>query len=454
MKPIEKEKTISEFLMDEYRNFAFYTLENRAIPSVVDGFKPVQRKIIQTSSKIWKTGNEKPIKVFQLSGKVASDMWYHHGDASLSGAIINMAQRFKNNAPLFIEDGQFGSRRSPEAGAPRYIGVKLSPFFGMIYKDPELLVLREEEGEKIEPYYFLPLIPMVLVNGGMGISVGFRTDILNRDVIEITECVLKYVKTGKCTAPPPAPLGWTGTFEKHPDQERKWKASGVARKINQTTIRITELPPSMTYEKYEVILDNLIEKKLILSYEDNCRDNIDYTLKFKKGTLDGYSNEELRKILNLDENFTENLNCLDEHGKLIQFERPEQIITYFTDFRLKTYDVKKETIIKKLKKEIHILSQKSLFIKLIINGKLKINNRNKEDIINDLIKFKIEKSDNSYDYLLRLPLISLTKEMYEKSLSEITTKESELKIIENTAPKDMYVNDLKLLLKNLKIYNT
>ena len=94
------EKTITEFLSNEYKEFALYSIEGRAIPSVIDGFKPTQRKIIHIASIVWKTGTEKTLKVFQLSGKVASDAFYHHGDMSLSNAIINLAQKFKNNAPL------------------------------------------------------------------------------------------------------------------------------------------------------------------------------------------------------------------------------------------------------------------------------------------------------------------------------------------------------------------
>ena len=94
------EKTISEFLSNEYKEFAMYVVEGRAIPSVVDGFKPAQRKIIHISNQIWKTGNEKTLKIFQLAGKVASDAFYHHGNQSLENAIITIAQRFKNNAPL------------------------------------------------------------------------------------------------------------------------------------------------------------------------------------------------------------------------------------------------------------------------------------------------------------------------------------------------------------------
>ena len=167
------EKTIKDFLSSEYRDFAYYTIEGRAIPSIVDGFKPVQRKIIHIANQIWKIGSEKPLKVFQLSGKVASDAFYHHGEASLSNAVITMAQSFKNNLPLLDEIGQFGSLRSPAAGAPRYIGTRLTKNFRLVYKDFDLLTYREEEGQEIEPNFFLPIIPMVLVNGSSGIAVGF-----------------------------------------------------------------------------------------------------------------------------------------------------------------------------------------------------------------------------------------------------------------------------------------
>ena len=158
------EKTITNFLSNEYKEFAMYVIEGRAIPSVIDGLKPSQRKIIHISNQIWKNGNEKTLKVFQLSGKVASDCYYHHGDSSLSQSIINMAQKFKNNAPLLEEDGQFGSLRSPQAGAPRYIGTRLSENFRLIYKDFELLEYKEEEGEQIEPKFFLPIIPKCVLN--------------------------------------------------------------------------------------------------------------------------------------------------------------------------------------------------------------------------------------------------------------------------------------------------
>jgi DNA topoisomerase-2 len=157
----QKVKTVTDYLDTEYLSYAKYVVENRAIPSVIDGFKPTQRKIIFTANRAWKNGTEKPFKIFQLSGKVAVESFYHHGNASLDAAIIGMAQSFKNSLPLLEEIGQFGSLRSPEAGAPRYISTKLSKNFRLLYKDFELLTPRMEEGNEIEPEYFLPIIPTI-----------------------------------------------------------------------------------------------------------------------------------------------------------------------------------------------------------------------------------------------------------------------------------------------------
>ena len=129
----ENKREVRDFFNTEYLDYAKYVVENRAIPSVIDGFKPTQRKIIHAANRVWKTGGEKPMKVFQLAGVVASTTFYHHGNSSLEGAIIGMAQDFKNSMPLFQGIGQFGSLRSPEAGAPRFIGLKLNNNFKLLY---------------------------------------------------------------------------------------------------------------------------------------------------------------------------------------------------------------------------------------------------------------------------------------------------------------------------------
>ena len=447
-----EEKSISEFLSNEYKEFALYVIENRAIPSVIDGLKPSHRKVIHIASKIWKTGNEKVLKVFQLTGKVASDAFYHHGDASLSNSIINIAQSFKNNASLLEEDGQFGSLRSPQPGAPRYIGTKLSPYFRMIYKDHSLLTFKEEEGESIEPKYFLPIIPTVLVNASSGIAVGFATNILNRNMDDIITSCIGYLKNGKIKKVEPSLNAFTGNYRQDDQNHKKWFISGKFEIVNTTTVHISELPPSMTYEKYELILETLIDDKKIVSYDDKCADDINYIIKFKRNELKSFSDYEILKLLKLEESQTENFTTLDEDGKLKIFENSSDIIKYFMDFRLSYYDKRKKFMIDKINREIKMLTNRSQFIKLILQKKIILNNKPKADIIDQIEKHKLEKQDASYDYLLRMPLYSLTKELVDKIAKDIILEKAELARLKKLKPKEMYVDDLNQLKKDVKSY--
>ena len=444
------EKTISDFLSNEYKEFAMYVVEGRAIPSVIDGFKPSQRKIIHVANQIWKTGNEKTLKVFQLSGKVASDCFYHHGDASLSNAIITMAQSFKNNASLLEEDGQFGSLRSPQAGAPRYIGTKLSDNFRLIYKDFELLEYKEEEGESIEPHFFLPIVPTVLLNGSSGIAVGFASNVLNRDIKSIIDACVKVLADKNSGEVKPSLNGFIGEFIQDSENNKRWMIRGKFDRANTSTVKISELPPSMTYEKYEELLDKLVDDKLIVSYDDNCKDNIDYTIKFTRADLEKLDDEKLVKLLKLEESSTEIFSTLDEFGKLMIFENTSDIIKYFVSFRLKYYHKRKQFLLDKMNRELKILSNRGRFIKAIIDGKLKVNNVAKAIIIEGIEAMGLDKIDDSYDYLLRMPIYSLTKEMYEKIKEDFTTKKEEIKVLEATDPKDMYLLDLTELKKRFK----
>jgi len=444
------EKTISDFLSNEYKEFAMYSIEGRAIPSVVDGFKPTQRKIIHISNQIWKNGSEKNIKVFQLAGKVASDAFYHHGNTSLENAIVTMAQKFKNNAALLEEDGQFGSLRSPQPGAARYIGTKLSENFRLIYKDFDLLDYKEEEGETIEPKYFLPIIPTVLLNGSSGIAVGFASNVLNRDIKSIIDSCVRVIEGKKLSSIKPSLNEFTGEFIQDKENPKRWIIRGKFQKVNTSTVKISELPPSMTYEKYEEILDKLVDNKDIVSYDDNCKDNVDYTIKFNRAALEDLDDTALIKLLKLEESSTEIFTTLDEFGKLKIFETSEEIIEYFTKFRLAYYNIRKQHTLDKLNRELKILSNRGRFIKAILDEKLKINNVSKIEIIKGIETLGLEQIDDSYDYLLRMSIYSLTKELFDKMKQDFTAKKEEIKILEDTDPKDMYLLDLSDLKKKFK----
>jgi len=447
---MHSQKTISEFLSNEYRDFSLYVIENRAIASVVDGLKPVQRKILHVSNRTWRLGSEKTLKVFQLCGKVASEAFYHHGDASLSAAIVNLAQSFKNNLPLMEEDGQFGSLRVPEAGAPRYIGTRLHPNFRLVYKDFDLLSPREEEGEVIEPEYFLPVVPMILVNGSSGIAVGFSSNIMGRDPLGVIAACEAILKGKRVPLVSPMIPGFRGTFAQDPDNHKRWIISGAFQRANTSTIRITELPPSMTLEKYEQILDDLVDKKSIASYENNCRDTIDFVVKMTRESLAAASDQDLVKMLRLEEYRTEIFCTLDESGKLKIFESSEELTRYFVEFRLSFYDKRKALLIAGLEREIGVLSNRARFIKSIVDGELEVRNAPRDSVVARLESMSFDRVDSSFDYLLRMPIWSLTQEQYEKLLAELEAARAELERTRALEPVGMYLSDLSELRKKLK----
>ena len=437
-------RSIEDFFDNEYTSYAKYTIQNRAIPSTIDGFKPSQRKIAYAANRLWKTGNEKPLKVFQLGGQAAAISFFHHG--SLDGTIIGMAQDFKNSMPIFEGIGQFGSLRSPEAGAPRYVGVKFNQNFKLLYKDFDLTTPQYEEGEEIEPRYFLPIIPTVLLNGSSGIAVGFATKILNRHPLDLIDACLSALDGKKIPVVRPWIRSFFGAVEPIPDEPGSWAFHGKYEVKNSTTVEITEIPPSFTYEKYEALLDGLIEKGVIHSYDDHSSDRVNYVLKFPRANLqDIIKKEKLGDTLKMKERESENLTTLDENGALKIFKSPEEIIQYFVEFRLGYYSKRKAKLISEITDELRVIGARARFIKAIIEKEIEVANVKKAEIISSIEKLGIKKEEGGYEFLLSMPIHTLTAEKYAELLKKQSSKEKELKDVEKTSPEEFYRKDLKEL---------
>lgn len=444
-------KSISDFLNTDYKDFSISIIKERAIPSVIDSFKPVQRKIIDMAQEIWKTGSEKPLKVFQLCGQCCAKKLYLHGDTSCNEAIINMCQNYKNNAPMLIADGQVGNRFVREAASPRYVGCFLSPNFRLYYKDFELLEKRIEEGQEIEPYFFLPIIPTILINGTSGLAIGFSSNILNRNPKEVTQTCIDYLNGKKIKELKPWLSDFKGIYIRDKENPNKWFCKGIYEIINSTTVHIKDFGLSWTFEKYESYLDGLIEKKIIKDYDNNSSSGVDYTLKFKREDLSNLIEKgKLEDLLKINESTTENLVTLDEKENLHQFNCVEDIVKYFVDFRLTYYQKRKDYLLDKYNKELKDLSFRAKFIKSIIDKKLKVNNVPKSEIIQWLEDNKFDKIDDSYNYLLNMSIYSLTKEKYEELLNKAKEKKSQIDEVYTWEIKDMYLKDLNELKKKLK----
>ena len=443
-------KNISDFLNTDYRDYAISVIEERAIPSVIDSFKPVQRKIIDMAQEIWKTGTEKSMKIFQLCGQCCAKKLYVHGDKSCNDAIITMCQDYKNNEPMLIADGQVGNRFVRSEAAPRYVGCHLSPKFRLYYRDFELLERKIEEGQEIEPKWFLCLIPMVLVNGGSGLAIGHASNILNRNPKDIIDGCIAYLKNKKIKELKPWSPVFFGDYIKDTENSNKWWIKGKYEIINSTNVHITEFPMDYEFEKYENYLDSLVDKKIIKDYDNNSASFVDYTLKFKKEDLQNLvDSNKLESVLKLTSSVVENFTTLDENNKLKIFDSAEEILKYFVDFRLVYYQKRKDYLIDKYKKELTDLCWRAKFIKAIIDKKLVVNNKPKEEIVKWLEENKFEKMNNDYNYLLNMNILSLTKEKYEDLMNKAHQKKEDLNLIEKKEPKEMYLEDLQELKKKI-----
>lgn len=443
-----KSSTITRVLDTEYVEYGMYTIEHRAIPSAVDGFKPTQRKAAHTASRIWRRGDEKPMRVYQLAGKMAAECAYHHGDASGSATIVGMAQTFKNSLPVLEEIGQFGSLRVPEASAPRYISTRLSPAFRLLYRDEELLETRVDDGAEVEPRFFLPVVPAVLLNGSSGIAVGFATNILNRKPEDLVRCCLSVLDGKRFKEPVPWWRDFSGSVTK---SEGQYVMRGAWERVDATTIAVTELPPSTTFVRYETHLDSLVEKGRITRWEDHSADSPRYVLKLTRAALqDLLDSGGVDKLLKLTETETENITCLDEHGKLREFSSVEELVKWFVAFRLGYYDKRKARLAEVAAAKDLLLSNRARFVSMVLSGELVLSNRARAAVETDLARHKFDKVDGNYSYLMGMPVHSLTKDTYEELLKERGRVAAELAAVRSRTPEEMYRSDLNELLRAVK----
>jgi len=451
-----EEKTITDFCNNEYISFASYDVY-RKIANVIDGLKVSARKILYTC--IEDNKQDKLKKVEALSNRAAEFTDYHHGSTSLVGVIVGMAQRYvgSNNIPLLKADGQFGIRLIPDAAAPRYIFTCKETYINSLFNvaDNNILEKQYSDGQEIEPKFYVPVLPMLLVNGAVGLSVGFAQNILPRNPIDLIKYINRKLNNQNCNNPLlPYWRGFKG--------EIKEVSPGVydiygIYKLEKGKIIISEIPIGIKYKKYIDILDNLIEEGFITSYKDFCdtqNDSILFELKLspaKYQEIIQTSDIDLYTILKLKTRETENYTCLDENGLVKTFKNIQQIFDYYIDIRLKYYVKRKQYILNKLTTEIKLLCSKFIFIKNIIDEKIDIKNKPTSFIIDQLQKYdKIIKEENSYNYLLKMPIYSMTKEKLEELKEKIGNIKNTIDLLKHQSEYDIWNNDLEEIKKWIK----
>ncbi|EAI5067639.1 hypothetical protein BJL57_08475 [Campylobacter jejuni] len=417
-------KSVQDYFLNELTNYSCYSTL-RMIASSIDGLKNSSRKIINTALDK-KLNSETKVSIFD--NMVQSYTQYLHG--SCSGVIQNMAASYtgSNNIPLLEGKGNFGSRFINEPAAPRYVYVKNKKYINDLFDIKDVLISQNFEGSEIEPVFYVPSLPILVLNGSMnGLASGFKQNILPRSL----DSVIKYIKTGNKVDLKPYIAGFKGTVELVEDtssNNTQWNFIGVVE-VNKNKAIITEIPPFIEYTKYLEILDNLVETKKIKNYKD-FSDQRNQEFKFEVIFFDNISKEKAIDILKLSKRETEIYNALDENNQVRTFENIESIIDYYIDVRKRFLVKQKDFDLKVLENDLNINVQKLRFVKLIIDSELQIMKRSKKDIELDLESKGFIKFDGSYDYLLKLPIHSFTNETFEKlvqNAKEIKAKFEELK---------------------------
>lgn len=450
-------RTITNFLNTEYLNYAFSVLEERAIPSVIDGFKPGARKIMH-ASLAGTTKDGKLYKLLALSGDAMRVSLYAHGDISLNGTIVNMCKYFNDNLNPLESDSQVGSLRDPDsAGAPRYLYVKHSKYMDMIYKtDYDLLDHIFEEGQYVEPMTYLPIIPTVLCKNNIGVAVGYSMhnqaynpiDVIDacKEVIEaradkkdkIQTIIRPYIRGIKKS-------NWK--FE-----EGNWYNYGEW-KFNQAKdlMIVTDLPADISYEDFEKLLYKYKDEDYIKDWKNKSVDGgVNYEITFPKKQLAiemkrDRSGKRLANKFKLIKQVPEDLLwLLDENHKLKYFQNKNEVVEYFVNYRMTIYTERKKKLVKILEQRYKENSDLVKFIELVCKGKLKIRNRSKGDIKIDMDEFKLPMT------LISTPMSKCTIEERDELLKQNEEIKKELEYIRNTSEKQMYINDLNELKKELE----
>ena len=430
--------TLSYGINNELVLYSVYSVKTK-LPSLIDGLKVCQRKILYGAIK---KGRSQFIKVDQLASYVAEIASYHHGEDSLSEAIKIMSQEFigSNNIPLLEGSGQFGSRKElgKDAGAGRYIFTRVSNIVQYLFRreDDVLLEYVEDENEKVEPRYYHPIIPVFAVNGAEGIASGFSSKIWNRNPKQIIEYIRNWIEQRENIKIKPYFKDYKGKIEK---DDKGWYSEGSFHKKYSSVI-IDELPVHVSFVNYEKKLENLKEKKTISDFKSSST-----SLKIKnrielQPSIDirGCKNPSV-KNLKLKKYLSETVVLLDENDRPIQYDTLEDAIEHFCKLRLQSYEKRKNKTIPLLENELLFNKRKLNFILDVLNNNLEIRQRDEQQL---LAEMKRKNYDESF---LQLSVRSLTRQRVSEQEQMIKEQEEKLNIYKNTPYSQLWIKELKEL---------
>ncbi|KAL3117199.1 hypothetical protein niasHT_007602 [Heterodera trifolii] len=496
--------TFAEFINKELVLFS-NTDNERSIPSLVDGLKPGQRKVLFTC---FKRADKKEVKVAQLAGAVGEMSAYHHGEQSLMSTIVNLAQNFvgSNNINLLLPIGQFGTRLQggKDSASPRYIFTQLNPVTKALFPSVDESVLRflYEENQRIEPEWYCPVIPTVLVNGAEGIGTGWSTNVPNYNPRVLVANMRRLIHSEQLEPMIPWYKGFKGRITRM--DETRFETRGLINIIDNGSndlVEITELPIKTWTQSYkerviEPMYDGSDKKpQLLQDYKEYHTDqNVHFVCKLKQDELREAEQKGIYDVFSLKASVnTSNMVLFDAAGCLRKFDSPEQICLEFFECRRELYKKRKRYLEGMLQAQSDQLSEKARFIMMKIKNEIHIENKRKSAIVEQLQKHKfrpdpvkrwkdeqkrkelelcgeanvsddeededehadqavdevLEKRCSDYDYLVGMAIWKLSMEDKDKLLAESESKKKELEVLKKKEWSDLYEEDLEAFTKAL-----
>uniref|UniRef100_A0AAQ5ZSA2 DNA topoisomerase 2 n=1 Tax=Amphiprion ocellaris TaxID=80972 RepID=A0AAQ5ZSA2_AMPOC len=463
----------------------------RSIPSLVDGLKPGQRKVLFTCLK---RNDKREVKVAQLAGSVAEMSAYHHGEQALMMTIVNLAQNFvgSNNVNILQPLGQFGTRINggKDAASPRYIFTMLSPLAKLLFPavDANLLKFLYDDNQKVEPEWYIPIIPMVLVNGAEGIGTGWACKIPNYDPREIVNNINRMLNHQEPMPMLPSYKNFKGVI--HELGQNQYLVSGEVSVIDKNTVEITELPVRTWTQAYkESVLEPMLQgtdktPALINDYKEYHTDTtVKFVVRMSEEKLAQAEAVGLHKVFKLQSSLTCNSMVLFDHmGCMKRYDSVHDILREFFELRLHYYKLRKDWLLGSLGAEASKLSNQARFVLEKIEGKITIENKSKRELIRMLVQKGYESdpvaawtksqekeedyrdgndSDGSvgsgsssgpdFNYILNMPLWCLTKEKVDGLLKQRDIKRGELNDLQKKSPEDLWKEDLAIFIEELNV---
>lgn len=453
----------------------------RSIPSVIDGFKPGQRKVLYTC---FRRNLKKDVKVVELAGSVSGLTAYAYGESSLQQTIVGLAQTFvgSNNVNTLEPSGNFGSRLQggQDCASARYIYTRLSPFARKVFnpKDEPLLRYNLDDGKEIEPEVYVPVVPMVLINGADGIGTGWSTSIPNYNPEDIVNNLRKKMHGEDMEPMQPWFRGFTG--EVAADGDTRFRFSGIIKTVDGSNeIEVTELPIRYWTQDFKDKLEDILKAEKTPAFfkdytEYNTPDRVHFIIKFDDKQLASAEAKGFDEVFKLSKTMaTTNLVAFDKDGRIMKYSSPLDMLEEFYQVRIRFYQQRKQYMLSEMEKDLTKLNNQARFVKMIVDNKLVVSKKKKSVLVAELEKLGFDRipkkvdarkqgefeptaededaeeaAENQqtgagdYDYLLGMAIWSLTEERIAKLMQQVGDKEEEIENLTKTTKEQLWEADL------------